>query len=172
MAIVHCCPRLEVLDARGCFLTEYTLMLLAGSCRSLTKVGLNNGYMLSDSSVIALASGCERLSTLHIGHCYAVSDHAICRLACLCGEYLLDLNLTCCYTLTNKSVYALCNHCPILQKLNMLGCFRITSLALLRIVRGLPGLTELRCSRYALLLGVKYLQWRRPGLKIAGHVGR
>ncbi|KAH9154906.1 hypothetical protein AeRB84_003072 [Aphanomyces euteiches] len=166
LVVLTHCPKLELLRATHLpqveGLTLYACLPQQRLLPSLlTHIDLSNTKSLHFSAIPTLAKGCgRRLTHLNLAHANAVSDDSLIALG-RCCPYLLSLTLTGCNAITDYGIIRLVENVPVsnendiefdtsnstrcirLRSLDLSGCFRVTTDAIVAIATHCTDLTHL-----------------------------
>jgi len=179
VALGHNCPSLSILSLAHCTrITDAGMAALAAGCTQLECLNLWNCTQLTDLTLFSLASvfstggrlpqGPEgtysSLRKLRCDNCYRLTDAGVVSLASACPA-LESCSFYGCQQLSDTSLTALATHCPRLRSVCLAGA-SLTDGALVRLVRGCPGLQVLnldRCVRLtaAAVWGLLYTAQRK-----------
>ena len=140
---------------------------------SLSELSLAHCRHITDHGLALLLPRCRNMQRLDLGHCTAVEGGVICDVAQLCGDNLEHLLLTNCHELpqsclfavasyckalvcldvfncasmvTDETLKALADGCPLLEHLNLYNCKLISNAGLRNMAQGCPKMECLNIS--------------------------
>lgn len=109
-------------------LTNQSLDYIANNCRNLKMLTIENNKNMSDNGVEALVSNCIKIERLQLNSC-GITGKSIDNIAVhLHAISMLDVR--CCVTLNDDTVYKLVLNCKNLVILNLSLCFNVTDISL------------------------------------------
>lgn len=144
------CPKLHQLDLSGlCGITDAGLLPLLENCEGLVKVNLSDCLNLTDQVVLSLAMRHgETLELLNLDGCRKVTDASLVAIADYC-PLLIDLDVSK-SAITDSGVAALSRGVQVnLQVLSLSGCSMVSNksvLSLKKLGENLLGLNLQHCS--------------------------
>jgi hypothetical protein len=120
-ALTNGCPRLSILTAKHCLLTDNTVAIIAQGFSQLHTLWLEDNYsqsQLTDRAMHAIAQSCQNLHSLQL-HGYAkATDTGICAVAAGCPH----LRSNHC---GDAPLFALAEHCRDLRVFHVTQCTQI-----------------------------------------------
>lgn len=100
------------------------LQTAAEHCINLEKLDLAGQKCVTDDLLQTLASNCKQLKRIGMKGCSQVTDQGICELARHCDLRFIVLSGI--LNLTDKCIFFIANHCPMLEEIYLNGCSRIS----------------------------------------------
>ncbi len=155
-------PALSVLDLSMCdSLNDGTLARISTYLTLLVRLSLKKCPNITDMSLIAICNRNPNLQSLEITFNSSITDDGIDRSVAR-RQSLKHLDIRYCGMVTDLAVWALSKHCPLLHRLLMTGCSRITNRSI-EFICALP-ITELRMdsASYISPANICMLQQRYP----------
>lgn len=155
------CARLERFTIAGCTgLSSEGIVGILESCRQLVAIDFSDGVEVDDEVVEAIARCCPKTQGLNLSSCKKITDKGIEALAKGCPllrrvrpsllsriprspQRHLQIKLRNIELLTDTPIILLSLKCPVLLEVDLIGCTRITSLALTQLFRTSHNLREL-----------------------------
>lgn len=124
-----CADCLQELSFAGCsrgHLTGDNILLHAASrCRNITHLDAS-WCNINDNGVMAISDASHQLHSLCLNGCQALSDETVHKLVVKHGIYLRRLELFGCFNITSRSMASMANNCKGLVTLNLGQCWKVT----------------------------------------------
>ncbi|CAK4249541.1 unnamed protein product [Aphanomyces euteiches] len=148
------CRHLTSLDLMHCLkLTDVAMRALGNLTPKLRQLRIGHAKSVSDVGLRFLSEGCPLLEQLHLKQLYLVSDgvkrdfglEGLQAVAQSCTA-LMDLDLSGCFQVVERSLKSIGATCTALTKLNLKGCKNATPTGLGFVLRGCPALAELNLT--------------------------
>ncbi|XP_028948756.1 F-box protein At3g58530-like isoform X6 [Malus domestica] len=117
------------------------------SLQDLEVMNLNGCQKISDKGIEAITSACPSLKEFLSYWNVRVTDIGLAHLVKNC-KHIVDLNVSGCKNLSDKSLQLIAQNYPELQLLNLTRCVKLTDSGLQQILHGCPSLHSL--NLYAL----------------------
>ena len=160
--------KLRALDLGECAVEDGALVNVAGCCKLLRFLNLNECTTLTDVGVTAIARANPKLKLINLASVTAITNKSVVALGSSCPE-LVSLNLSKCIQVSNVGVLAIANGCPKLQALNLSGLLRVDEQPLLPLITNCLGLLMLNvngCERIT-TKGVRAIVAGKPYIEFA-----
>lgn len=123
------------------FISDYSMMLLAENCPQLSHVQLDECPYVSNKTVDALAEHCALVEFSVVG-CVDIDTDSLVRLLKKCGPVLQSLDLSNIPELEGE-LFALAEHCPMVDHLYLNDCEDINEEALRAVLQACQELEAL-----------------------------
>ena len=136
--LANLCPALTDVNVSACQkLTDEGLIHLVktrgSSIRSLCFGSLNR--LLTDLSVLAIADNCTSITDFKIIECPNMTNNAVIYLMGKRGSNLCSLSIGFCRLVTDSSLMAIADNCPLLTSVSIWGTSKMTDEAVIHLVR-------------------------------------
>lgn len=191
-AVANACPDLEILDLhKAGQITDTALRLVALRCPKLRQLNIGQCPSISGSGLRAVAESCHDLTELRLAHATHLSDVRVlqrfphgcptlrvldltgCRqlsdavMTSVVMPSLIELHLSQCAALTDRTLFACGSHCPELRVLTLSGLAKLTDTGILSLVEGCPWLRQIDLAHCVHLsdVGVSWLAEHSPELR-------
>lgn len=127
---------LRVLSLCANAIRNSSLEAIANHCPDIEQLELSFCYNCDSEGVVQLAK-CSKIRRLNLCLVDQIRDDAIEAIAKECD--LVELNLRGCPNITDRSLFALREHCKNLRVLHILGCDRLATTTVSLLKRSLPS---------------------------------
>jgi F-box/leucine-rich repeat protein 2/20 len=173
-SLVTNCRKLHTLILTNCLITDETMKTISQvlpalinlcitCCKKITDFGikyissgcpkLRELYMralsVTEDAIISIANGCLDLKILSLAQCYNITDTSLLILIEKCIN-LIVIDLTCCIKITDVGVKEIAYSLPMIQKLCISGCKKISNNAIVCVGKNchdLILLSALNCPK-------------------------
>lgn len=148
-AVSACCPNLALLGVAGCEnVSDAGLRAVADALGAdMLALDLHGLPLVSDRGVYALAERCKKLEYLNLWR-LGITSFAVCAVAETCGDALRVLVLGDSPDVEDEALFAVAEHCSILDKLEIPG-LQVTDVGVAALLSNpwLRALSIDRCPR-------------------------
>jgi len=109
-------------------------------CTSLTQLSLAGCLVVSSESILSITQNCPLVS-LNLSYCQCAIDTNLELISKYTSQTLKDINLRA-TGITDHSLFALANHCQLLERINV-GCTKVTGTGVLALIQECHRLRDL-----------------------------
>ena len=135
-AIANGCKFIKSLDISHCFrITDESIKLLAQQCSLLEKIDLSHCQKLTDIALTYLSNYCPGLTHVSIFYCKLMTSEAVIHLVKTRGSNLHSLDVGESDLLTDLSVLAIADNCPLLTRVKLFRSKLMTDEGVIHLVR-------------------------------------
>ncbi|XP_054798185.1 EIN3-binding F-box protein 1-like [Prosopis cineraria] len=151
--IFNCCAELKALALTSCFgIKDQNLVLPSVSpCQSLQSLSIRNCPGFGDATMALLGKLCPQLQYVELSKLEGVTDAGFLPVLLNSEAGLVKVNLSHCINLTDKVVSSIANkHGLTLEVLNLDGCKKVSDVSLMAIAENCPLIWDLDVSESAI----------------------